>query len=674
MALESADAVIACPSISTRRMAPPGAAPRFMQIRKNRRVSQRGSRMRNRVFFSVLTIASILSGAIPAGARAAERTTESSRHPNIVFILADDLGINDLGCYGRKDQHTPHLDRLARQGMRFTTAYAAQSVCSPSRAAILTGKSPARLHLTTFLPGRPDTVAQLLLHPRIEQQLPKGEKTVAELLKSAGYVSACIGKWHLGGKGSLPTDRGFDSYFPGHALTKPSAGEGGKGEYELTARAEEFIEANKNRPFFLYLAHNNPHVPLVAKAELIEKNKRAFNPVYAAMIETLDDCVGRIVARLEALGLAENTLIVFTSDNGGLHVLEGPFTPATYHLFRGGKGFCYEGGLRVPLIVRWPGKVKVGQVADTPVIGTDWTPTLLAIAGLAPPEKLDGVSLAGLLSGAKDLPPRALYWHQPHYTNQGGRPAGAIRLGDWKLVEDYENGRCELFSLAQDPRETTDRGAQEPARVADLRGRLESWRRDVGAQENTANPKFNLKLWRRLFQDEDASRLPPAETASVLALKLKPWRTLMNDVLPHHKDRDHAVPGPGAVILQARNATVHGDKLRYEPQPHKDTLGFWVQKDDWVEWEFAAPAAGVFEVELLQACGTGSGGADVEIAVNGQTLTMRVAETGHFQRFVPRTIGTVRLERGRQTLAVRAKSKPGAAVMDLRRIVLRGSS
>jgi arylsulfatase A len=272
---------------------------------------------------TLFTIAPALLVAMPADLAPAEPSGRSTRRPNIVFIVADDLGINDLVCYGRRDHSTPNLDRLARQGMRFTTAYSAQSVCSPSRAAILTGKAPARLHLTTFLPGRPDTVAQLLLHPEIEQQLPLKERTIAEFLKSAGYISACIGKWHLGGKGSLPIDRGFDVYFPGHAQTKPSATEGGKGEYELTARAERFIETNRDRPFFLYLAHHNPHIPLVARASLVEKHKDAFNPVYAAMIETLDDCVGRIMSKLQALGLAEHTLIVFTSDNGGLHVLEG---------------------------------------------------------------------------------------------------------------------------------------------------------------------------------------------------------------------------------------------------------------------------------------------------------------------------------------------------------------
>ncbi len=599
---------------------------------------------------------------------------ESAKRPNIVFIIADDLGVDDLGCYGRSEHATPNLDKLAKQGLRFTTAYSAQSVCSPTRAAIMTGKSPARLKLTTFLPGRPDAPSQLLLHPTIEQQLPAGEITIAQRLKMAGYVSACIGKWHLGGKGSLPTDRGFDMYFPGTALTKPSATEGGKGEHELTTKAIEFIEANQAKPFFLYLAHNNPHIPLVAKAELIEKHKNAFNPVYAAMIETLDESVGRLLAKLDELGIADNTIVVFTSDNGGLHVLEGARTPATRHrVLRGGKGFLYEAGVRIPLLVRWPGKTKPGEDVTTPVISADWTPTLLEVAGLASKETFDGVSLVGLLTQGKAPPPRPLFWHQPHYMNQGSRPAGAIRDGAWKLIEHYEDGRCELFDLAKDEGEKHDLAAQEPGRVADLRGKLEKWRREVGAQENTANPKYNGKLWRALYQQTDVSQLVADDKAETMATKLADWRKLMNEVVPTAK-KAGGQAGAGAVILHARDAKVHGSKLNYEMPPQKDTLGFWVVKDDWAEWTLEVPHAGTFEVVVLQACGKGSGGAEVEIAVGKQALLFKVEETGHFQRFVPRVIGAMTFDApGRHTLTVRAKTKPGAAVMDLRRVTLRSA-
>ncbi|MBY0523285.1 MAG: sulfatase-like hydrolase/transferase [Gemmataceae bacterium] len=632
------------------------------------------TRVNRAAFRNCLLPALVFLLAASSGAIAADATPP---RPNIVFILADDLGINDLSCYGRKDQATPRLDRLAQQGVRFTSAYAAQNVCSPTRAALMTGKNPARLHLTTFLPGRPDAPSQLLLHPKIEPQLPRDEKTIAELLKPAGYATACVGKWHLGGKGALPTDRGFDIYFPGEANTKPSADEGGKGEYQLTQRAEKFIEENKDRPFFLYLAHNNPHVPLGAKPELVKKHKDAFNPVYAAMVETLDDCVGRVVDKVDALGLGGRTLIVFTSDNGGLHVPEGPSTPATHNTpFRAGKGYNYEGGLRVPLVARWTDKIKPRAVVAAPVITTDWLPTLLSIAGVQPLAKLDGINLASLLTTGEAPAARPLFWHFPHYTNQGGRPGGAVRDGDWKLLEHYEDGRCELFNLVQDPGETTDLSAKEPARVAELRGKLEKWRRECAVQENTANPKFNGKPWRRLYADVDTTRVPAADKASDTAVKLMAWRTLMNDVLPR-KDPDQppmVEAGAGAVLLHARDAKVHGTKLRYEPEPHKDTLGFWVQKDDWAEWEFDLPSAGTFEVELLQGCDKGSGGAEVDVTVAGQTLTLKIEETGHFQRFIPRVLGTVKVEKpGRCTLTVKARTKPGAAVMDLRRVMLRAA-
>ncbi|HEV3142589.1 MAG TPA: sulfatase [Gemmataceae bacterium] len=455
---------------------------------------------------------------------------EKPARPNIVFILADDLGINDLGCYGRKDQQSPHIDKLATQGMRFTCAYA-QPVCSPSRAAILTGKDPARLHITTFLPGRGDAPSQKLLHPKIAMQLPLEEKTLNQRLKEIGYVSACIGKWHLGGNGFGPKEHGFDFVHAGQANTKPSDSEGGKGEYDLTKEALKFLEQNKDKHFFLYLAHNNPHVPLAAKPELVAKYKDSFSPVYAAMIETLDDSVGQVLAKLDELKLADNTIVVFTSDNGGLHVLEGPNTPATYNTpYRAGKGFLYEGGLRVPLIVRWPGKVTAGKVEDTPVIGCDWVPTFLDVCGHGIPDGLDGVSLAELFQGVK-LWDRRLYWQFPHYTNQGGRPGGAIREGDFKLIEHYEDDRMELFDLKYDPGETRDRSNEYGDIVTILKARLHAWRRQIGAQENTANPNFDPAWHKKLYEDIDVSNLKPERTAAEMRPKLQAWRDGMNAVL-----------------------------------------------------------------------------------------------------------------------------------------------
>jgi arylsulfatase A len=457
--------------------------------------------------------------------------------PNIVFILADDLGINDLACYGRKEHHTPHLDQLARDGMRFTTAYCAQPICSPSRAAILTGKAPARLHLTTYLPGRADAPSQKLLHPKIHQELPLEEVTLAEALKTNGYATACIGKWHLGGEGFLPTDQGFDFYHAGQATTKPSDTEGGKGEYDLTRVAIAFIETNLARPFFLYLAHNSPHIPFAAKTNLVAKNQSAFDPVYAAVIETLDDTVGLLLTKLDALGLRANTIVIFTSDNGGLHVPEGPHKTITDNSpFRAGKGFLYEGGLRIPLIVRWPGHVPAGKVTDTPVINTDWFATLFELAGLNAPSGLDAPSFAPVLTSGGRASPRAgtsarMLWHFPHYTNQGSRPGGAMRDGDWKFIVHYDTGEPELYNLAKDPGETRNLASAQPERANNMHRQLRAWTESVNAQTNAPNPDFNATLFHDLYQAVDVSQYVPTKADAATRAKLLEWRKQMNRVL-----------------------------------------------------------------------------------------------------------------------------------------------
>ncbi len=456
--------------------------------------------------------------------------------PNVVFILGDDLGINDLHCYGRADHHTPHLDRLAVQGARFTAAYVACPVCSPTRAALMTGKAPARLHLTTFLPGRPDCPSQKLLHPKIKQHLPLSEKTLAECLKDAGYATGCFGKWHLGGKGFLPTDQGFDVYYPGKANTTPGDTEGGKGEFDLTAKATAFVETHKDRPFFLYLAHHAPHIPYTAKPELVKKNAKAFEPAYAAVIESMDETVGLLLKKLDESKLADNTLVVFTSDNGGLHVPELKHQKITHNTpYRAGKGYLYEGGIRVPLIVRWPGKVKAGRTIDTPVVTTDWLPTLVGLAGGKAPGGLDGVSLAGLLSGTGAPADRPLYWHVPHYTNQGSRPGGAIREGQWKLIEHYEDGSLELFDLSKDTGETTNLARKAVARAVAMRGKLDRWRQSVGAQMNTPNPAFDAALHRKLYVAVDPSRYDPAKATRAEFDRMQDWRKLMDAVVPRKK-------------------------------------------------------------------------------------------------------------------------------------------
>ncbi len=590
--------------------------------------------------------------------------------PNIVFIFADDLSFNDLSCYGRKDQATPQLDALAAQGLRFTQAYAAQSICSPSRAALLTGKCPARLHLTNFLPGRADAPSQKLLQPVIEGQLPLEEITVAELLREAGYATACIGKWHLGEAGFGPKEQGFDTIFAGQAKTVPTADEGSKGEVGLTVEAEKFIEANKERPFFLYLAHNSPHIPFAARAEDAAKHAGAFNPAYADVVARLDATVGHLLAKLYGLGLAERTIVIFASDHGGLHVLESPGTPATHNTpFRAGKGYLYEGGLRVPLLVRWPGKIAPG-VNATPVVLTDLMPTMLEWAGVDPAKAdgpLDGVSLAKLFAG-EVLAPRPLFWHFPNYTNQGGRPVGAVREGDWKLVENYEDESVELFDLAKDPGETTNLATAEKARADDLQKKLREWRKRVGAQECVPNPAFDPAAHDALYVTRDPSQLTAAgKTAAQIETEWKVWRAAMNAAVKGRAVR--VTPATGDIRLHAADAEVHGEKLRYEPQPMKRTLGFWVNATDWADWTFDVAKAGRYEVEMLQGCS--GGGSEVAVEIAGQTLTFTVENTGAFQHFIARTIGTVDLLAGRPTLAVKPRARKGGAVMDLRQVTLR---
>jgi len=456
-------------------------------------------------------------------------TTAQRRPPNIVFILADDLGVHDLGAYGRRDHRTPHLDRFAAEGLRFTTAYVASPICSPSRAAIMTGRAPARLHLTTFLPGRPDAPSQRLLHPPIRQHLPLNEMTLAERLRAAGYATAAIGKWHLGGAGFGPLEQGFDVYHPGQATTTPSDREGGKGEYDLTREARRFIDANRERPFFLYLAHNNPHIPFAAQQNLVAANGGAFEPVYAATVQTLDDSVGQLLDHLTTTGLRERTVVIFTSDNGGLHVPEGQHARVTHNTpFRAGKGYVYEGGLRVPLVVQGPSLAR-RRVVATPFVNTDWLPTLLELAGVPTQDELDGVSQMKLLaSGRGTSQTRPLYWHLPHYTNQGSRPAGAVREGQWKLVEHYDNGKVELFDLSIDIGESRDLTEQHPDRAAAMRARLRAWRQSVGAQENTPNPNVAPDMYKRIYVDFDASRFDPRHADDAAWKAVAAWRGFMN--------------------------------------------------------------------------------------------------------------------------------------------------
>ena len=584
--------------------------------------------------------------------------------PNIVILFADDLGINDLGCYGRKDQRTPNLDRLAAEGVRFTQAYAAASVCSASRAALLTGQSPARLRITTFLPGRSDRASHRLLSAPVNLALPAGVPTIAEVLKTKGYATMAVGKWHVGGKGHQPTDHGFDEFVPSRPNPGAESPLGGKGELGQAEAAVKFIERSKAKPFLLYLAFDNPHIPLAAPAQGIAANAQAFHPTYAALVESLDAAVGRVLKALDDQGVAKNTVVIFASDNGGVHVSELKETPPTYNApWRAGKGFVYEGGLRSPLIIRYPGRLATREIAAPVVLG-DLFPTLCGLAQAARPAVQDFQDLGPLLFDSQPASPapRALTWHQPHYMNQGGRPAGVIREGDWKLIEQYEDGSLELYNLAKDPGEQTDLAAAEPARVAALRGKLEAWRRSVGAAPTKANPDFDRSRWENCFVKFDATRVQALPTSAAMRPLMADWRRAMDDATP---------TGPNALIfLEAKDAQVQAKKLKYEDPPQKDTLGFWVDPADTASWTFPVAQPGKYRVSVLQGCGKGSGGSTVALEVGAARAEFTVVETGHFQRFVPREVGVLELAAGANTLTVRPVKKKGAAVMDLRRVTL----
>lgn len=599
---------------------------------------------------SALLLLALISFHLPAAA---------APKPNFIFILIDDLGRNDLGCYGSKFYRTPNLDRFATQGMKFTDAYAACPVCSPTRASIMTGKYPARLHLTDWLPGRGDLAPQRLARPQINQQLALEEITIAERLKTAGYVTAHVGKWHLGGEGFEPQKQGFDINIAGDHTGTPMSyfapfggkGKDGKqrsmrgleqapaGEYltdRLTTEAEKIIAANQDKPFFLYFAHYAVHTPLRAKADYIAKYPQVAgkagqqtNAIYAAMMESMDESVGRILKQLDDLKLADHTYVFFTSDNGGLATIEGPSTPSTINApLREGKGYLYEGGIRVPLLVRGPG-IKPGSTATNAMSSVDYLPTILELAGLAAPkpeENVDGIALASLLKGAGAPAARPLFWHYPHYSNQGGKPGGAIRDGDFKLIEFYETGRVELFDLKSGENRNLAEDPTHAARVKAMVSKLDTWRIKTGAQMMQPNPAYR----------------PSPQAAD------------------------------GTITMLGKHADVFGPMLRFEPLPHKNTLGYWVNPTDWASWEFEVVKPGKFTMEITYGCGNGSGGSEVEFAVGAQKLMFKVEQTGGFQAFVKRDIGELTFDKlGRYTLTVRPKSKPGPAVMDLPQVVLK---
>jgi len=484
--------------------------------------------------------------------------------PNIIVILIDDMGVRDLGCTGSSFYETPHLDRLAAGGVNLTQGYAASALCSPARAAIMTGRCPARVGITNYIPG--NGIGRLR-GPEYHHALPRGERTIATALREGGYHTWHIGKWHLGGAGSLPTDHGFEvniggdqrgsaAGFPGvyfgpwasrDGTTPPGLEHSAPGEYltdRLTDEAIGLIRANRDgRPFFMHLSHYAVHTPIVSPPDLVQRYEAKarrlgldrvqalvegeLHPAlhlmgqriqrrvlqshagYAAMVHNLDWNAGRLLAALDECGQAGNTLVVFLSDNGGLSVgVEG--SPTCTLPYAEGKGWSEEGGLRIPFLVRWPDRIPGGRTLPTPMWQCDLYPTFLDAAGLPaePDRHRDGVSTLQALAGGPAPARSPFCWHYPHYSNQGGGPTGAIRCGDGKLIEHYETGRCQLFDLANDVAEAFDLAARYPERVADLARRLADWRREVGAAMPEPNPLYDDIVAGRLPRPDGNGRLP----------------------------------------------------------------------------------------------------------------------------------------------------------------------
>ena len=465
----------------------------------------------------VLFLPAMLFGFFQQGISAEPKT-------NVVFFLIDDLGWRDLGCYGSDYYQTPNIDRLAKEGVRFTDAYSACTVCSPTRAAIMTGKYPARLLLTQWLPsGRWSRTGHKMKEGRYISNLPLEEVTIAEVLRGHGYKTAFMGKWHLGTETYYyPEHQGFDvnvagrdygapgSYFfpftgkwkipsTGQTLHKKQPLSGKKGDYladRLAEEAESFIRNNSDNPFFLMLSHYAVHTPLQGKPgkvlnyEKIPENKRQGKPAYAAMVESVDESVGRVTRVLRELGLEKSTLVIFTSDNGG-------FAGATSNApLRANKGSNYEGGIRVPAIVKWPKAGRRGVLSNVPIISMDFFPTILAATGhaLCPYQHIDGVDLTPVLKKSGGLNRDAIYWHYPHYNRHPQNfPAGVVRAGNWKLLQEFETGKLSLYDLADDIGETRDLASRYPEKVKSLLTKLKSWQKDVGADPMRPNPEYKDK-------------------------------------------------------------------------------------------------------------------------------------------------------------------------------------
>ncbi len=478
--------------------------------------------------------------------------------PNVLFILADDLGWRDLSNEGSTFYESPNIDRIASEGMKFTRGYAACQVCSPSRAAIMTGKAPARIKITDYIgaPGGTQWKRNTKLLPaQYERQLAHDETNLAEAFKAAGYVTFFAGKWHLGDQGSFPEDHGFDFNVGGHHRGTPPGGyfspyqnpkmeDGPEGELlplRLGQETANFIRQHRDQPFFAFLSFYSVHGPIQSTEALWKKYRKKASqqpepkhrfiidrtspvrqvqdhPLYAGMVESMDDAVGLVLDTLDELKLEDRTIVVFTSDNGGVSAGDGK---ATSNLpLRGGKGRQWEGGIREPYYIKWPGAVPAGSTCSTPVIGMDFYPTLLEMAGLPPrPEQhLDGISLVPLLKGGS-LPSRPLYWHYPHYGNQGGEPSAIIQEGDWKLIHYFEDGRDELYHLARDKGEQENLVEQNPERAKQMANQLSRWQQSVDASMPTTNPNFDPAKYEQQQINTREKTMPSLERQAAGFLK-----------------------------------------------------------------------------------------------------------------------------------------------------------
>lgn len=476
----------------------------------------------------------------------------TAERPNFVFILVDDLGANDMGYAGSTFYETPHIDRLAASGMRFDQGYASCQVCSPSRASIMLGTAPPRNDITNWIGAqegfnwdRDDPV----LPPEYTWELPHEETTIAEALRDAGYDTFFAGKWHLGGFGSYPQDHGFNTNIGGWHRGSPHGGffapynnpfmrDGPAGEsltHRLAKDTADYIRANDGEPFFAFLSFYTVHSPLQTTKELhqkyvqkaqdmgLELDRERFifdrrlpvrqvqdHPIYAGMIEQLDDAVGLVLEALADTGLDENTVVIFTSDNGG--VTTGDHFSTSLLPMRGGKGRQWEGGIREPFIVHVPGMTPAGSSSDEPVIGMDFYPTMLELAGLPlmPTQHQDGVSLVPLLEGG-EIGDRDLFWHYPHYGNQGGEPSSMIRSDDWKLIYYHEDGRWELYNLAEDLGEQHDVADLQPGIVNHLQPILAAWLEETGAKFPARDPRYTEEAFAAKLKHLSTTRMEQLE-------------------------------------------------------------------------------------------------------------------------------------------------------------------